>query len=67
MTANCFQATVLHVEPGSEITWVNHDPYAHTVTGVGGSWGDFTEIAKGESVSYRFDANGVVLPKLYVK
>jgi len=61
MTANCFQATVLHVEPGSEITWVNHDPYAHTVTGVGGSWGDFTEIAKGESVSYRFDANGVYL------
>ena len=61
MTANCFEATVLHVGPGAEVTWVNRDPYAHTVTGVGGSWGDFTEIATGGSVSYRFDANGVYL------
>lgn len=59
MTENCFEAAVLHVEPGAKVTWVNRDPYAHTVTGVGGSWGDFSEIANGGSVSYRFDANGV--------
>jgi plastocyanin len=61
MTANCFEATVLHVDSGAEVTWVNRDPYAHTVTGVGGTWGDFNEIAHGASVSYRFDANGVYL------
>ena len=61
MTGNCFEATVLHVDPGSEVTWVNHDPYAHTVTGVGGTWGDFTELANGETVSYGFDTNGVYL------
>jgi plastocyanin len=61
MTANCFEATVLHVAKGAEVTWVNRDPYAHTVTGVGGSWGDGTEIATGGSVSYRFDGNGVYL------
>ena len=61
MTASCFEATVLHVDPGTNVTWVNHDPFAHTVTGVGGGWGAFTEIANGGSVSYRFDANGVYL------
>jgi plastocyanin len=59
MNANCFEATVLHVDPGAEVTWVNRDPYTHTVTGVGGTWGDFSEIAQGGSVSYRFDTNGV--------
>jgi plastocyanin len=59
MTGNCFQATVLHVEPGTTVTWVNRDAYAHTVTGVGGTWGDFSTLANGDSVSYRFDANGV--------
>jgi plastocyanin len=61
MTANCFEATVLHVDPGTRVSWVNRDPYAHTVTGVGGTWGDYTEIPHGGSVSYRFDANGVYL------
>lgn len=61
MTANCFEATVLHVDSGTQVTWVNRDPYAHTVTGVGGTWGDYTEISPGGSASYRFDANGVYL------
>ncbi len=61
MTANCFEATVLHVDSGTKVTWVNRDPYAHTVTGVGGTWGDLSEISHGGSVSYRFDANGVYL------
>ena len=61
ITANCFEATVLHVDSGTKVTWVNRDPYAHTVTGVGGTWGDFAEIAHGDSVSYRFDGNGVYL------
>lgn len=59
MTGNCFEATVLHVDPGTEVTWVNEDTYAHTVTGVGGMWGDFAELEQGDTVSYRFEANGV--------
>jgi hypothetical protein len=59
MTGNCFEATVLHVDPGTEVTWVNEDTYAHTVTGVGGTWGDFTELERGDMVSYRFEGNGV--------
>lgn len=59
MTGNCFEATVLHVDPGAKVTWVNEDSYAHTVTGVGGTWGDFTDLEWGDTVSYRFDENGV--------
>jgi plastocyanin len=59
MTGNCFEATVLHIDPGTVVTWVNEDPYAHTVTGVGGTWGDFTELAQGDTASYRFGGNGV--------
>jgi len=59
MTGNCFDATVLHVDPGTKVTWVNEDPYAHTVTGVGGTWGDFTELERDDVVSYRFEGSGV--------
>ncbi len=61
MTANCFEATVLRVDADARVTWLNRDPYAHTVTGVGGTWGDFSEIARGESVSYRFATDGIYL------
>jgi plastocyanin len=59
MTENCFDATVLHVDLGTTVTWMNDDLYAHTVTGVGGTWGDFTELEQDDTVSYRFEANGV--------
>lgn len=61
MTGNCFEATVLHVDPGTKVTWVNEDSYTHMVIGVGGTWGTFEELAEGDSVSYRFDENGVYL------
>ena len=61
ITDNCFQATVLRVAPGTRVTWTNRDPWAHTVTGVGGTWGDLEQVASGASYSYRFDADGVYL------
>lgn len=57
----CFGPTVVHVEPGAEITWVNRDPAAHQVIGVGGAWGSFRELAPGSRVAFRFDGNGVYL------
>jgi plastocyanin len=55
----CFQATVLRVQPGAEVTWVNRDLESHTVTGVGGTWGSFDEVAAGDRVSYSFTSNGI--------
>jgi plastocyanin len=55
----CFGPTVVHVKPGAEITWVNRDPAAHQVIGVGGAWGSFRELAPGSRVAFRFDGNGV--------
>jgi plastocyanin len=57
----CFQATVLRVQPGAEVTWVNRDLESHTVTGVGGTWGSFDEVTGGERVSYSFKSNGIYL------
>lgn len=56
----CFDATVLYVEPGTEVTWTNRDSMTHDVVGVGDSWGDpGLSLLTGDAVSYRFDADGV--------
>jgi plastocyanin len=60
MVDACFTSTVLYVDRGTEVTWTNRDATDHNVVGVGGSWGDpDTTIAPGDSVSYRFDGDGV--------
>ena len=56
----CFDATVLYVEPGTEVTWTNLDSMTHDVVGVGDTWGDpGLSLLKGDDVSYRFDSDGV--------
>ena len=56
----CFDATVLYVEPGTEVTWTNLDSMTHDVVGVGDTWGDpGLSLLTGDDVSYRFDADGV--------
>jgi plastocyanin len=60
MVDACFTATVLYVDRGTEVTWTNGDEMDHDVVGVGGSWGDPGHtLVPGESVSYRFDGDGV--------
>ena len=59
MAGNCFQPTVLHVSRGETVTWTNHDPVQHTVTGVGGEWGDYAGMDRGATVTNRFDDAGV--------
>lgn len=60
MGKNCFTPTVLRVEPGAEVTWVNKDPEAHTVTGAAGAWGSgHGEAAPGKRLVFTFDEPGV--------
>lgn len=59
MADYCFKQTVLHVSSGQSVTWTNHDDALHSVTGVGGEWGDYEPINPGATVTSRFDAAGV--------
>lgn len=56
MAGMCFTPTALHVEPGTEVTFVNRDSLAHVVVGVG--WGDWEELGTGDEVTHRFDETG---------
>jgi len=56
----CFDATVLYVEPGTDVTWTNRDAMTHVVVGVGDTWGDpEISLMQGDTVRYRFDQGGV--------
>lgn len=55
----CFAPVVARVPRGATVTWINRDPTPHMVAGVGGSWGTYDEITRGERVSYSFDDEGV--------
>lgn len=59
MQGACFTPTVLRVEPGDRVRWTNIDTFAHAVTGAGASWGDYTELGEGQSVSHEFPTAGV--------
>ncbi len=55
----CFRPTVLRVRPGATVTFVNHDPVAHTILGANGAWGSFDALRGGNRVAYRFTRSGV--------
>lgn len=55
----CFTPTVLNVEPGAEVSFVNRDDLDHQVIGVGGSWGSPDVLGLGDQVSYTFADDGV--------
>src|SRR5687767_1784743 len=54
-----FIDTVTYIEPGEEVTWVNKDPVAHTVSGASLSWGSERMLDQSERVSYTFNKEGV--------
>jgi plastocyanin len=54
-----FQPSVTYIEPGDKVTWRNNDIFGHTVTGANGSWGDDTNLNKGDTVSFTFEEEGV--------
>ena len=55
----CYSPTVLHIEPGTTITWVNRDPVAHTITGANRAWGSYRQVRRGQAVTFRFNRAGV--------
>lgn len=55
----CFEPMVTRVDAGQQVTWTNRDPDTHAVTGVANSWGDYDELAQGDTVTYQFDEEGV--------
>jgi plastocyanin len=54
-----FTPTVLYVDPGAEVTWVNKDPVPHTVSGVGLSWGTYDNLGMHGRVTHTFKSEGV--------
>ena len=62
----CFTPTVLHVEPGTEVTFVNRDDTYHEVTGVGGTWGTLDDLGLDDRVSYTFDDDGVYVYSCFI-
>ncbi len=56
----CFTPAVLHVEPGTTVTWTNEDQEVHNVTFFDGSRaGDDPDLYYRNSVSATFDAPGL--------
>ena len=53
-----FGPTVVHVPEGASVTWVNHDPVPHTVTGALLSWGDTEVMNRGDEMRFRFSVSG---------
>jgi plastocyanin len=60
MRSNCFGPTVLRVERGQTVRFVNKDPEPHAVGGTAGSFGDMHKpIGPGKSVAFTFTRDGV--------
>ncbi len=55
----CFAPTILRVQPGETVTWVNKDSFPHVVLGANGAWGEYARLGGGREVSYRFVSSGV--------
>jgi plastocyanin len=55
----CPSPTIVHVGPGDTVRFVNKDPFAHNVIGVGFAWGHADDLLQGDSFKQTFDAPGV--------
>jgi plastocyanin len=53
----CFTPSILRTDPGSEVTFVSHDPITHNVTANG--WGYFDDLYQGQSFTARFNEPGI--------
>ena len=55
----CFSPTIVHVDPGATVEFVNRDSYGHNVVGHGFSWGDYEQLASGQRITTVFEAAGI--------
>lgn len=61
MKDGCFTPTVVRVDVGETVTFVNLDPFQHAVEGVGGTFGDSGKpFGQSEKVAFAFKAEGVL-------
>lgn len=56
---SCIRPTVLHANPGDEITWKNRDAYKHVVNGANLRWGTFRLRPNGGVFRHSFENPGV--------
>ena len=56
ITNACFSPTVLRVDPGTEVTFVNGDEMLHAISGTGL---DYDELSSGDRVARTFAASGI--------
>jgi plastocyanin len=59
LSGNCFTPTLARVPVGATVTWINSDPYGHTVTGANGAWGSYDELIQDGVVKMHFARAGV--------
>lgn len=59
MEQSCFGPEVTTVAVGDTVSFVNNDPYPHTVTGAGLAWGSVDMLQAQESTEVTFDTPGV--------
>ncbi len=59
LTQICFTPTVLHVQPGDTVTFVNRDSFEHVLSAANGGWALTNRIGQGQSFSYRFSSPGI--------
>ena len=57
MAEACFTPTILHVDPGTTVTWINKDPMQHNVTA--NQWGHFDPMNQGDVARATFDEPGI--------
>src|SRR4030095_6496472 len=55
----CFGPTILRVATGETTTFVNGDPFPHTVLGANGAWGSYDALRRGGEATYGFSEAGV--------
>jgi plastocyanin len=58
MVDQCFQASILRVDPGTSVTFAHHDPgITHNVGGT--EWGFYGDMRSGDTFTSTFDDPGV--------
>jgi plastocyanin len=59
LAQTCPTPTIVHIDPGDTVRFVNKDPIIHNVIGVGFTWGHPDDLAQGDSFTKTFDSPGV--------